>query len=165
MNEKINLHHYLGNLTSCHGENGILVMMFDVLGIKEGKGLEVGAGNGILRSNLYPLIYLDWEVIFVEADDKLYTQLESNMREYKHVVCENKRISLKDGERLDDILDKHDFPYDFDVLSLDIDGNDYWIWKELTYKPKIVLIEYNRDLIPPCVQKYDENHKYEKNKP
>jgi hypothetical protein len=44
------------------------------------------------------------------------------------------------------------------LLSIDIDGNDYWIWKALQqYKPRVVVIEYNAMFPPPVrwVQKYE----------
>ena len=31
----------------------------------------------------------------------------------------------------------------FDLLSLDIDGNDYWVWMALEYRPRVIVIEYN----------------------
>jgi hypothetical protein len=34
-------------------------------------------------------------------------------------------------------------PDDVDLVSIDIDGNDYWVWKAMTWKPKVVCIEYN----------------------
>ena len=45
-----------------------------------------------------------------------------------------------------------------DFLSIDIDGNDYWIWKAITdYKPRVIVIEYNAHLGPtePLVMPYD----------
>ena len=36
---------------------------------------------------------------------------------------------------------------DIGILSIDIDGNDYWIWNEIeVIKPDIVIIEYNARL-------------------
>jgi hypothetical protein len=45
-----------------------------------------------------------------------------------------------------------------DVLSLDIDGNDYWVWQALdSVAPRVVIIEYNAKLDPTkaLVQPYD----------
>src|SRR4051794_4517235 len=43
----------------------------------------------------------------------------------------------------------HDVPVESDVLSIDVDGTDYWIWEAVTsYRPRIVVIEYNGALDP-----------------
>ena len=35
-------------------------------------------------------------------------------------------------------------PKEFDVLSIDVDSFDYWVWRSLTaYRPRVVVIEYN----------------------
>lgn len=45
------------------------------------------------------------------------------------------------------IFSEYNVPWDFDVFSIDIDGNDYWIWDTLLYQPRIVVIEYNPHLL------------------
>ena len=55
-------------------------------------------------------------------------------------------------------------PKEFDLLSIDIDGNDYWIWQYLlSYKPRVVVIEYNASLglSAEWVMKYNKSHKYD----
>jgi hypothetical protein len=39
-------------------------------------------------------------------------------------------------------------PQAFDLLSLDIDGNDYWVWQAINYQPRVVVIEYNAHFPP-----------------
>lgn len=47
------------------------------------------------------------------------------------------------ANNINDILSKQGVPKEFDLLSIDIDGNDYYLFEALTYKPKVIIIEYN----------------------
>ena len=52
---------------------------------------------------------------------------------------------LKGENSLPEILSKHNIRKDFDFLSIDVDGTDYYIWESLEkkYNPKVVCIEFN----------------------
>ena len=54
------------------------------------------------------------------------------------------------------MLKKHHVPQEFDLLSIDIDGNDYWIWQQILteFKPQVVIIEYNQLIKDDSVQPY-----------
>jgi hypothetical protein len=52
------------------------------------------------------------------------------------------------AENVNDVLASHSVPDEFDVLSIDIDGNDYWVWKAMSYQPRIVVIEWNCSISP-----------------
>ena len=58
---------------------------------------------------------------------------------------------------------KYEVPADLDLLSIDLDGNDYWIWDAITYNPAVVIIEYNcnfhKDVSVSL--EYDENHRFD----
>lgn len=65
-------------------------------------------------------------------------------------------MGLNGTNRLDDILKRTDIPPNFDFLSLDIDGMDYWVWDSLIeYKPKIICFEFN-PTIPILVEFINE---------
>lgn len=45
-----------------------------------------------------------------------------------------------------ELLTKYNVPHDLGILSIDIDGQDYWVWREIEhfrYDPSLVIIEYN----------------------
>lgn len=48
------------------------------------------------------------------------------------------------------LLDKYEVPSDFDLLSIDIDGQDIYVWRAIERRPMVVVIEYNAHL--PCDQ-------------
>jgi hypothetical protein len=47
------------------------------------------------------------------------------------------------ADNVNEVFDAAGIPYDLDLLSIDIDGNDLWVWKALAYRPRVVIIEYN----------------------
>lgn len=59
-------------------------------------------------------------------------------------------------------VNEHIVDGDIGIFSLDIDGNDYWVWKALKAKPDIVCIEYNAHLgTEPWVLQYDPEHRWD----
>lgn len=64
------------------------------------------------------------------------------------------------AENINHIFTEYFIPPVFDVLSIDIDGNDYWIWKALTFEPRIVIIEFNPKR-KKGVQRYDPDYEWQ----
>jgi hypothetical protein len=70
------------------------------------------------------------------------------------------------AENINDLFAKYRVPEHFGLLSIDIDGNDYYVWNALDarYRPAIVVIEYNA-LFPPdqaCTIAYDADFCWDK---
>ena len=71
------------------------------------------------------------------------------------------RAVIVTAENFTGILHEAGVPRDFDLLSLDIDGNDFWVWKAFTgFSPRVVAIEYNASVPPgqPWVMPYDPQY-------
>jgi len=141
---KLNLDEYRYNITSEHGENGILLILSRILKEKNKIGVEIGASDGVTSNNLRPFIFRGWNIYYIEGDPSFYKKLLDNTKEYINV--HTKFSYIYKAEDLNNILEGFNIPIDFDIFSLDIDNIDYWIWKGLKYKPKVVCIEYNSDL-------------------
>ena len=144
----LNLSKRRKNVYSQHGEDGIIEALIGLLKIDEpGWCCEFGAWDGMHLSNTFNLIKnRGWKGVMIEADKDKYQDLLKTQSKYPNIIAKNKIVHyLTDkGRTLDNILDPTPIPEDFDLLSIDVDGPDYHIWKSLTnYTPKIVIVEHS----------------------
>jgi hypothetical protein len=120
--------------------------------------VEFGAWDGIHLSNTYNLIKnSDYKAVLIEGDPEKYKELCANIP--REDVVKNCEFVEFDGDRtLDKILARSPIPADFDLLSIDIDGCDYFIFESLQdYRPRIVCVEYNPS-IPNAVSFVQEKN-------
>ena len=135
---------YRKRINSQYGEDGILSKILNELFIEKGAFLEFGAGDGVTLSNTKLLADMGWQGVCIEADEGRYENLEDIHRNNPAIHTINCHVRVNGENAIDNLLRKTNVPFDFDVASIDIDGNDYLIWESMIdYKPKIVLIETN----------------------
>lgn len=132
------------NNFSQFGEDGIVEKLLQNIPDKNKWCVEFGAWDGIYLSNAFNLIKNEsYRAVLIEANSKKFEELASNLKEFD-VVLVNEFVTFDGENTLDKILSRTEIPNDFDFLSIDIDGNDYYILESLSlYKPKIICIEYN----------------------
>lgn len=131
---------------SQNGEDGVLFDLLNLLGIEIGYFVEVGTGDGWSCNCRILAESLGWPGVFVEADNEDFVALNERYGQTSRVQTLNSYVT---PENFSDTLSSSDVPFDFDVLSLDVDGQDFHIWDELssTFQPKIVVIEVNSSLM------------------
>lgn len=136
---------YMRNVTSQFGEDGIIEHIIDVIKPADKYCVEFGAWDGVLHSNCNNLLKNHgWSGLMIEADPDKFTKLMATYRGFPKVSYANRFVNFTGEDRLDQILGEEEAPKSFGVLSIDIDGNDYYIWESLTaYTPEIVVIEMN----------------------
>lgn len=82
--------------------------------------------------------------MYIEANDKKFAELIVNHGKSPLVKCVNRFVEFDGPNRLDNIINDAEYPYDFDLLSIDIDGADYFVWESITeFCPKVIIIEFN----------------------
>jgi hypothetical protein len=88
-----------------------------------------------------------WSGVLIEADAEKFKELSVTFANNKKVTSLNKYVQFAGSNTLDDLLAETSIPLNFDLLSIDIDGNDYHAWKSVTrYTPKVVIIEFNQSI-------------------
>ncbi len=139
-------HKFCKNIYSQNGEDGIIEQLLKELEIHEGTFCEFGASNGIASSNTYNLIKnFNFSGIEIEMNRSRFQQCVNNYKAYPNVQVFHGPVLYGHKKfNLNTWLKKGNLPSDLDLLSIDIDCDDYYVWDDLTeYAPKIVVIEAN----------------------
>lgn len=136
---------FKNNIYSQNGEDGIIQYIFDKLNIKNGNFIEFGAWDGKHLSNTYNLFLQNWDGIYIESDITKYNDLLNTFENNERIKCINSMVGYKENNSLDNIIDNIDYTNkNFDIISIDVDGLDYYIFKAMKkYLPKVICIEVN----------------------
>lgn len=138
---------YARSIHSQHGEDGILEEILHRISVVHPLDrwcVELGAWDGVHLSNTCHLIRSrSYSAVLIEADPARYRELRQNHPDSR-VLALLRRVELDGPNRLGSVLAETPLPADFDVLSIDIDGADYWVFRSLQrFRPKVVIIEFN----------------------
>ena len=120
--------------------------------------VDIGAGNGVRWSNSYALVMDNWKALGIEADPEKYALLTRAYRSFPNATACH---LLASPRNIPQILRDFGIEREFGVLSLDIDGNDYWVLDAILseFRPGIVVTEINENIPPPLrfVVKFNSN--------
>ena len=134
---------------SQNGEESYLEYMMSKFP-REGVVVEFGAGDGLHLSNTKYFLEKGYNAIMIDRDNRGNDEVKQH-----NIIREN----------IVPILKTYNCPKVFDFLSVDIDGNDFWIMDELLthFSPNIVIAEFNAFLpVGTSVSiKYDSNYSWD----
>ncbi len=133
------------NVFSQTGEDGIISKILEMLPARDKWCVEFGAWDGCHFSNTCNLIEnAGYSAVLIEPNPEKYLELKNRVSRRPQVLTFNRFVGFSAGDNLDSILRDTPIPRDFDLLSIDIDGNDYHAWGSTEeYRPKVVCIEFN----------------------
>lgn len=145
---------------SQNDEDGIIEEIFNRVGTTNKVFVEFGVENG-LESNAHLLLFKGFSGLWIEGSEEFYSSLCGKF----HPVIEMGQLQVIcefiTKENINDLIERAGIHGEIDLLSIDLDGNDYYIWDAIDIvKPRVVVIEYNGKF-PPSVEwvmAYDENH-------
>jgi len=139
--KRLNKHEY--QVFSQNGEDGIIAEIFNRIGITNKYFIEFGVENG-LECNSTNLLYKGWSGFWIDGNTDSCKQIGERFKD----LIDSEQLKIKnafiDADNIQSLFDDAGAPAEPDLLSIDIDYNDYYIWKAITrYKPRVVVIEYN----------------------
>jgi hypothetical protein len=147
---------------SQHDEDGILEAIFNRVGEGHRRFVEIGVGNGLENNTAY-LLQKGWTGVWVDADTERAGYIS---REFAKLIKAGRLVFRQEfvkAEAVEELLEGLGVPADVDLFSLDIDGNEWWVWRALRrIRPRVVVVEYNAGLGPshPWVMPYDSNFRH-----
>ncbi len=144
--ESTYLRQYARDVTSQYGEDGIISKILEIIGVEARWCVEFGAWDGKYLSNTWDLINTQqWSGVLIEGDRGRADRLAaSHAARQGEVFVINSFVGWQGANSLDNLLRQTPIPSNFDVLSIDIDGNDWHVWNKLEhYKPRVVVVEFN----------------------
>ncbi len=147
-------------ISSQNGEDGILQEIFRRIGTTTRYFVEFGVETGVECNCAYLAREQRWHGLFMEASTTDFEKLGETYRDFPGVRCVKAAVTSKNIEQL---LRDNEVPEDLDLLSIDIDGNDYWVWAAITHwRPRVVVMEYNPFHLPPkkWVMKEDDSYRW-----
>lgn len=134
-------------ITSQNGEDGVIVEVISRLGLDLNKlnvmefGIEYGTeGNLVLIADS-----TDTRAVFIEGDKNKFERAKAKYKNKYNVFVLNDFV---DQHNINKIIDFCFGDSPLDILSIDVDSIDYYIWEAVEKEVRLLVIEYN-SVLPP----------------
>lgn len=135
---------------SQNDEDGILAEIFRRIGIDHHAFIEFGVGDGC-ENNSVALLTQGWRGLWVEGDEAHAASIRHNFSPLIQASLLHFSHSFVTRENAATIAAAAGLGAGIDLLSIDLDGNDYHVWEALAnLNPRVVVVEYNAKFRPPA---------------
>ena len=124
------------------GDDGIIQYLINYLGIENKFFVEFGVEDYMESNTRFLLLNNNWSGLVMDGNESNISKIINNEIYWKHdLIAKSAFIT---SENINQLIDEEEINGNIGLLHIDIDGNDYWVWKALkTVDPIIIIIEYN----------------------
>ncbi|MDO8878318.1 MAG: hypothetical protein Q8M24_12845 [Pseudolabrys sp.] len=130
-------------------EDGIIQEIFNRIGVTSRTFIEFGVESGI-ECNTVKLLTEGWSGLWIDGSDRHAAEIRRTFEPRLAAGQLKLHGAIVSAENINSLIAQAEIAGDIDLLSIDIDYNDYWVWKAIeTVTPRVVVIEYNATLRPP----------------
>ncbi len=140
------------------GEDGIIQYLINNIEIENKIFIEFGVSD-YKESNTRFLLMNDlWKGLIIDTEKDCIASIKKDEIYWRYDLIAVHSFITR--ENINDIIVNHGFKGKIGILSIDIDGNDFWVWEKIkAVDPAIVICEYNSllgNLVPVSIP-YDAN--------
>lgn len=124
------------------GDDGIINFLVNYLHIKEKSFVEFGVENYTECNTRFLLINDNWRGLIMDGSESNMQSVRNEMLYWKYDLTAV--ATFITAENINGLLLDNGFKGEIGLLHIDIDGNDYWVWKAINVvQPILVIVEYN----------------------
>jgi len=124
------------------GDDGIIQYLIHHCAVDSDTFIEFGVANYTESNTRFLLMNDNWRGLVIDSDQKYVEQIKREELYWKHDLTA--RCEFVTRENINHIISSNGFAGNIGLLSIDVDGNDYWIWECINViEPTIVICEYN----------------------
>ena len=139
---KKNLNDFEFKVFSQWGEDGIIDYLISNLEISNKTFIEFGVEDYSEANTKFLLLNRNWSGFILDSSNENVQSIKKKEIYWKYSLTAKSEFITK--ENVNSVLKESNFDKNLGLLSIDIDGNDYWIWEQIKdFDPSIVIIEYN----------------------
>jgi len=122
-------------------QDGIILAICEIIDLPAGKFMEFGCGDG--ENNTHNLLLNGWTGMWLENDDETFEQVKGNCGHW----LETGALSIGKARVTKNNINTYVDPAaGYNLISIDTDWNDYWLWEAMKAEPDIIVIEYNASI-------------------
>jgi len=129
-------------------EDGKLLFIFSILGMKNKSFIEIGSDDGVNSNSANLYFNFGWHGLFIDGNKKSIKRGIKFFNKYPHPWFYKPKFicSKVTRENVNELIENAGYKGEVGLLSIDIDGNDYWVWDAITViDPQVVIIETHNE--------------------
>ena len=124
------------------GEDGLIQYLIDTIIIERPIFVEFGVENYKESNTRFLLVNNNWSGLVIDGSLDNIQSIKKDSIYWRHNLKAECAFITK--ENINKLIDQNGINGDIGLLSIDVDGNDYWIWDAISVvSPRIVVCEYN----------------------
>lgn len=130
---------------SQYGEDGIIQYLIHKIPEIPKSFIEFGVESYVEANTRFLLMHDHWRGLILDGSQENMALVKKTDLYWKHDLRAVSAFITR--ENINRLFEENGFTGDIGILSIDIDGNDYWVWEAInSVNPAIVIVEYNANL-------------------
>lgn len=149
------------------GDDGIIDWLNYILNFKKKRFVEIGVQDYYECNTRFILKKKNWSGLVLDMSKKYIDKIKSQSVYWKHNITAKKAYVT--AENINQILTKYNYSKNISLLSLDIDGNDFWVMKKLKINADLIICEFNgifgdiHEITVPYKKNFDRTREHHSN--